>query len=188
MHLDRSRLLRSDRANLTELLERLRHVHLQRLIEHRPPRARGLDGQQARPRISSVRVLADTGADAAERQGDIEECWSLLDEMLRELQHDVIAAELNGCTIGDALDVVARGNASGERIESAAVERHERVEAVRLCAEDDAALDERIEQIGRTEARVDRVVIGAGTRAGVGDVQRLRAEGGAEIPRGSDRR
>src|SRR5664279_6027851 len=112
MHLERSCFFRSAHVQLAQLHERLRDIDLKRLIEHPLPRARRLECQQSRAWIPRHRMLARARADAAEWRGDVEECRGLLDELLRELEHYIVAGELDERAVRDALDVLPRGHAA----------------------------------------------------------------------------
>src|SRR5512140_1254677 len=139
----------------TRVDERLRDVHAKRRIEHLLSRARWLEQQQCRTRLTAPGVVARAGACAAEWQREVDESGRVLDEVLCEAENDIVACELQQRAIRASVDVIARGRATREGEESTAIEWDQSVEALRLLADDDPSLGERLEELRRQQARVD---------------------------------
>ena len=87
-------------------------------------RARGGSSvQQSRARMAAHAVGRGARACTAEWRGEIDQRGRLLHELLRELEHSVVAAQLHERALCEVLHLRARRYASRQREEAAAVER-----------------------------------------------------------------
>jgi hypothetical protein len=160
----------------------LRQHDVDAVVDDRVRRARRLQRLDARAPLGRA-----AGADATERDGEVEQDRAVGHEVLREIGRPASDFDRRP-RLQECGEPLRRRKAARERVVTTPVGRDHAVESDRLLQEVDAGVTQLAQEVDREHTRVELVGASARTGADVDEAHRRASEQSPDIPRRGDRR